>query len=209
MPVIPPTTKLTSTATTNSMGTVTQILPRQNVPIIARKKNPVGIEISSVSSMNGASSALLEPLKYRWCPHTSALRIQMVIRLPINMRRPKMPLRENTAVTSAAIASEGRRITYTSGCPKNQKRCWYTQLLPPKAASKKDVWKTRSITTMICDIMKVGNAVKLSNTDNTTPQTRIGNLPQVMPLVRSTNTVVMIFIAPTVVDIEKMMMKKQ
>ena len=65
MPVIPPTTKLTSVPTTNNIGTVTQIFPRQKVPIIARKKKPVGIEINSVSSMKGASNALFEPLKYR------------------------------------------------------------------------------------------------------------------------------------------------
>ena len=43
--------------------------------------------------------------------------------------------------------------------------------------------------------MKEGNAVKLSNTENTTPQTKMGSRPQVMPLVRSTSTVVMIFMA--------------
>merc|ERR1719383_847056 len=34
---------------------------------------------------------------------------------------------------------------YTSGCPKNQKRCWYKIGSPPPAGSKKDVLKLRSV----------------------------------------------------------------
>ena len=57
--------------------------------------------------------------------------------------------------------------------------------------------------------MNVGNAVKLRKTESSTPHTRIGSRPQVMPLVRITSTVEIIFRAATVVEMAKMMMKKQ
>src|SRR5258708_8705668 len=103
----------------------------------------------------------------------------------------------------------GIDITYTSGCPINQNRCSYSQLFPPEAARKKEVLKTRSIKTMIWDTMNDGNAVKLRMTESTTPQTKIGSRPQVIPLVRITITVVMIFITATVVEMAKIRIRKQ
>ena len=34
--------------------------------------------------------------------------------------------------------------TYTSGCPKNQNKCWYNTGSPPKTGSKKTVFECRS-----------------------------------------------------------------
>lgn len=38
---------------------------------------------------------------------------------------------------------------YTSGCPKNQKRCWYKIGSPPPDGSKNDVLKFRSVSNMV------------------------------------------------------------
>ena len=57
--------------------------------------------------------------------------------------------------------------------------------------------------------MNEGNAVKLRMTESTTPQTKIGSLPQVMPLVRITIVVVRIFIAARVVETAKTRIVKQ
>jgi len=57
--------------------------------------------------------------------------------------------------------------------------------------------------------MNEGNAVKLRMTESSTPQTKIGSRPQVMPLVRITITVVMIFIAAIVVEMAKTRIVKQ
>src|SRR6266849_3489065 len=103
----------------------------------------------------------------------------------------------------------GIDITYTSGCPINQNRCSYSQLFPPEAARKKEVWKIRSIMTMIWDTMNDGNAVKLRMTESNTPQTKIGSLPHVIPLVRNTITVVTIFTAAIVVETAKIRIRKQ
>lgn len=42
------------------------------------------------------------------------------------------------------IPNPGRIRIYTSGCPKNQNKCWYKIGSPPPAGSKKDVLKFRS-----------------------------------------------------------------
>ena len=45
----------------NSIGGSRRIRPRHSVPISAKKISPVGIEISSVSSMIGVSSEVFAP----------------------------------------------------------------------------------------------------------------------------------------------------
>lgn len=43
----------------------------------------------------------------------------------------------------------GNTKMYTSGCPKNQKRCWYKSEFPPPEASKKQVLRLRSNRSMV------------------------------------------------------------
>lgn len=38
---------------------------------------------------------------------------------------------------------------YTSGCPKNQNRCWYKIGSPPPAGSKNEVLKFRSVRSIV------------------------------------------------------------
>lgn len=45
---------------------------------------------------------------------------------------------------------------YTSGCPKNQKRCWYKIGSPPPAGSKKEVLKFRSVKSIVIAPAKTG-----------------------------------------------------
>ena len=56
-----------------SMGSRTQILPRQMVPTSTRKMSPVGIEISSVVSMNGPARVGAQPLTNMWWAQTRML----------------------------------------------------------------------------------------------------------------------------------------
>ncbi len=46
-------------------------------------------------------------------------------------RYPKIGFRAFVAIISEVIPSAGRRTIYTSGCPKNQKRCSYKTGDPP------------------------------------------------------------------------------
>lgn len=45
---------------------------------------------------------------------------------------------------------------YTSGCPKNQNRCWYRIGSPPPAGSKKEVFKFRSVKSMVIPAARTG-----------------------------------------------------
>jgi hypothetical protein len=47
------------------------------------------------------------------------------------------------------IPNPGRMRMYTSGCPKNQNKCWYKIGSPPPVGSKKDVLKFRSVSSMV------------------------------------------------------------
>ncbi len=46
---------------------------------------------------------------------------------------------------------------YTSGWPKNQKRCWYNTGSPPPAGSKKVVLKFRSVNSIVIHPARTGN----------------------------------------------------
>jgi hypothetical protein len=46
---------------------------------------------------------------------------------------------------------------YTSGCPKNQKRCWYNNTSPPPAGSKKVVLKFLSVNSIVMHPANTGN----------------------------------------------------
>ncbi len=43
----------------------------------------------------------------------------------------------------------GSTMMYTSGCPKNQKRCCHNSAEPPPAGSKKCVPKWRSVSSIV------------------------------------------------------------
>lgn len=51
----------------------------------------------------------------------------------------------------------GKIRMYTSGCPKNQNRCWYRIGSPPPLGSKKDVLKFRSVNNIVMAPAKTGN----------------------------------------------------
>jgi hypothetical protein len=52
----------------------------------------------------------------------------------------------------SAYSNVKKPIYLTSGCPKNQKRCWNNIGSPPPAASKKDVLKFLSVKTIVIPI---------------------------------------------------------
>ena len=54
------------------------------------------------------------------------------------------------------IPKPGRIKIYTSGCPKNQKRCWYRIGSPPPAGSKKVVFRFRSVRSMVMPAARTG-----------------------------------------------------
>ena len=58
-----------------------------------------------------------------WWPQTINDKNAIAINAPTMALYPKIGLREFTAITSDTMPRAGNKIIYTSGCPKNQKRC--------------------------------------------------------------------------------------
>ena len=69
------------------------------------------------------------------------------------------------------IPKPGRIRIYTSGCPKNQNRCWNKIGSPPPDGSKKEVLKFRSVRSMVIAPAKTGidnkSKIAVINTDHT------------------------------------------
>ena len=62
-------------------------------------------------------------------------------------------------ITCEIIAKAGKINTYTSGCPKNQNKCWYNNKSPPKKLEKKEVLKLRSNNNIVMAAAKTGNDI--------------------------------------------------
>jgi hypothetical protein len=69
------------------------------------------------------------------------------------------------------IPNPGRIRIYTSGCPKNQNKCWYKIGSPPPAGSKKEVFRLRSVRSMVIAPAKTGREssrrIAVKKTDQT------------------------------------------
>lgn len=70
---------------------------------------------------------------------------------------------------------------YTSGCPKNQNRCWYSTGSPPPAGSKKAVFRFRSVSSMVIAPASTGSdsrrRIAVIRTDQTNKGTRSIRIP--------------------------------
>jgi len=69
-----------------------------------------------------------------------------------------------SSMTSETRPKTGKIITYTSGCPKNQKICWYIRTSPPPKTSKKHELKLRSMSTIDTPAARTGS-IRMSSTD--------------------------------------------
>src|SRR6218665_1583108 len=92
----------------------------------------------------------------------------------------------------------GRIRIYTSGCPKNQNRCWYRMGSPPPAGSKNEVLRFRSVKSIVIAPARTGKDRSRSTTVITTAQTNRGIRSSRSPLHRMLITVVIKLIAPRI-----------
>lgn len=69
------------------------------------------------------------------------------------------------------IPNPGRIRMYTSGWPKNQNRCWNSTGSPPPQGSKKEVFRFRSVKSMVIAAANTGRAkssiIAVMSTDHT------------------------------------------
>lgn len=89
---------------------------------------------------------------------------------------------------------------YTSGCPKNQNRCWYKMGSPPPAGSKNDVFRFRSVSNIVIAPAKTGSESSSRTTVIVTAHTNKGIRSSCRPCQRMLITVEIKFTAPRIED---------
>jgi hypothetical protein len=94
----------------------------------------------------------------------------------------------------------GRIKIYTSGCPKNQNKCWYRIGSPPPAGSKKDVLRFRSVRSIVIAPARTGKDSRSRITVITTAHTNKGIRSSRRPLHRILMIVVIKLMAPRIED---------
>ena len=72
------------------------------------------------------------------------------------------------------IPKPGRIRMYTSGCPKNQNRCWYRIGSPPPEGSKKVVFRFRSVKSIVMPAARTGRERRSKTAVISTAQTNRG-----------------------------------
>lgn len=98
------------------------------------------------------------------------------------------------------IPKPGRIKIYTSGCPKNQNKCWYKTGSPPPAGSKNAVLRFRSVKSIVMAPAKTGRLNRSKTAVITTDHTNREIRSKRSPLDRMLITVVMKFRAPIIED---------
>lgn len=99
------------------------------------------------------------------------------------------------------IPNPGRIRIYTSGCPKNQNKCWYKIGSPPPAGSKKDVLILRSVSSMVIAPANTGRDRRSKIAVISTDQTNKGIRSNEIPGARILIIVVIKFTAPKIEEI--------
>ena len=103
-------------------------------------------------------------------------------------------------MTWLMIPKPGRIMIYTSGCPKNQNKCWNRTGSPPPSGLKKEVPKLRSVNSIVIAPPKTGKESNNKNEVINIAQPNKGILWMVIPGARMFRIVVMKFTAPRIDD---------
>ena len=96
------------------------------------------------------------------------------------------------------IPKPGRIRIYTSGCPKNQKRCWKRIGSPPPLESKNVVFRFRSVSSMVIAPASTGRDRRSNKAVRTTDHGKRGVLSPFCLLLRILMIVAIKFAAPRI-----------
>ena len=96
------------------------------------------------------------------------------------------------------MPNAGNATMYTSGWPKNQNKCWYRIGSPPPAGSKNDVFRFRSVNSIVIAPANTGSESSNRITVIVTAHTNKGIRSNVNPCHRMLITVVIKFTAPKI-----------
>jgi len=105
-------------------------------------------------------------------------------------------LLELAEIVVLIIPNPGMIKIYTSGCPKNQKRCWNKIGSPPPATSKNEVLKFLSVNIIVIPPANTGSDNNNNTAVITTAHPNNANLCNFIPGVLILAIVVIKFIAP-------------
>jgi len=126
---------------------------------------PVGMAMIIVAAVKYARVSKSIPTVNMWCAQTIKPKNPIVFMAYTIPRWPKaVVLPDMWMIVCEIIPNPGKIRTYTSGCPKNQKRCWYRIGSPPPAGSKKEVFRFRSSNNMVIAPARTGRAIRSSVT---------------------------------------------
>ena len=98
------------------------------------------------------------------------------------------------------IPNPGRMRIYTSGCPKNQNKCWYRIGSPPPAGSKNDIFRLRSVNSIVIAPARTGRDSRSSRAVMAIDHTNRGIRSGFMLFGFMLIVVVMKFTAPRIDD---------
>src|SRR6185437_6944071 len=115
-------------------------------------------------------------------------------------RYPNTGFFENVATIWLIMPKPGTIRMYTSGCPKNQNRCWNSSGSPPPSGAKNVVPKLRSVSSIVMAPARTGSDNNSRNAVTRTDHANSGILCIVMPGARMLKMVVMKLMAPRMED---------
>src|SRR5579875_2824382 len=158
----------------------------------------VGIAISVVLVAKNAWAITGRPTANIWCAHTVKLKKPIATPDQATKVYPKIGLREKTGSTSEMMPKAGKIRIYTSGWPKDQKRCCQSSGSPPKPAWKKCVPAWRSIRNRTAAAVRLGRAKSSRNEVIMVIQTKSGIRLIVIPGARILKIVTTKFSEPAI-----------
>ena len=123
---------------------------------------PVGIAIIIVAAEKYARESMSIPTVNMWWAHTINPSNPMAIIAYIIHNIQNVSFFPVYRVRMwEIIPNPGIIRMYTSGCPKNQNRCWNRMGSPPPAGSKKELLKFRSVRIMVIPPASTGKCIRV------------------------------------------------
>lgn len=197
-PVTPPSVNNTKNPLVNLLAGRLFLFPPHLVALHEKILIPVGTPIIIVAAVKYARVSQSLPTVYIWCAHTKNPILPIDTIAYTIPKYPNVAFRAYTVTTCDTIPNPGLIKIYTSGCPKNQNKCWYNTGSPPPAGSKKLVFLFRSVNNIVIAPANTG----LDNNNSTavllTAHTNNGIRCLVLPIARIFLTVVIKLIAPKI-----------
>jgi len=123
-------------------------------------------------------------------------------------RYPKIGFLAKVEMMWLTMPKAGRIMMYTSGWPKNQKRCRHRVGSPPPSGLKNEVPKLRSVSSMVMAPARTGRASSSRNAVTRIDHANSGMRWSVMPGARMLKIVVMKLMAPRIDEAPAMCSEK-